>query len=142
MILVGLGNSFRRDDGVGPALLQRLAQVESHYCEGDPLRLMAALDGQRGAVVVDAVSGTEPGRIHRWVWGETPPELLGPKLSSHAFSLFEALTLMENLQKLPPKVVIFGMEGEDFSWGTGFSSPVEQALSQLEILVRDEMAVD
>lgn len=141
MILVGLGNTYRRDDGVGPALLARMKDVPSRYCEGDPLRLMAALDGEEGAILVDALEGPQPGRVHRWAWGETPTERPSPRVSSHAMSLLETLQLMENLNRLPARVVVYGLEGEDFSWGEGFSPKVEEALGLLEQRVRAEMAV-
>ena len=139
MILIGLGNSFRRDDGVGPEILRRMPDVPSRYCEGDPLRLMAALDGESSACIVDAVQGTEPGRVHRWVWPEIPREFLRPSLSSHGMSLLEALRLLEQSGRLPQRVTVYGVEGED-GWGEGFSQPVETALSRLEVMVREDLA--
>ena len=139
MILIGLGNPFRRDDGVGPEILRRLPDLPSRYCEGDPLRLMAALDGLERAVIVVAVEGEAPGRIHRWVWPEVPRESMRPRLSSHGMSLFDALRLLEQSDRLPATVVVYGLEGEDFGWGEGFSAPVGATLSRLESMVRGEL---
>ena len=131
MILIGLGNAFRRDDGVGPEILRRLPDLPSRYCEGDPLRLMAALDGLERAVIVDAVEGEAPGRIHRWVWPDVPRESMRPRLSSHGMSLFDALRLLEQSDRLPATVVVYGLEG--------FSAPVGATLSRLESMVRGEL---
>ena len=139
MILIGLGNPFRRDDGVGPEVLKRLPDVPSSYCEGDPLRLMAALDGVEQACIVDALQGSVPGRIHRWIWPDIPKEFLRPRLSSHGMSLLEALRLLEQSDRLPGRVIVYGVEGEDFGWGEGFSEPVGEALSRLESMVREDM---
>ena len=138
MILIGLGNSFRRDDGVGPEILKRLPDLPSRYCEGDPLRLMAALDGLEKAAIVDAVEGCEPGTIHRWLWPEVPREHLRPRLSSHGMSLLDALRLLEQSERLPARVIVYGVEGTDFGWGEGFSEPVAAALSRLESMIREE----
>jgi hydrogenase maturation protease len=138
VILIGLGNAFRRDDGIGTEILKRLPEVPGQYCEGDPLRLMAALDGESRALIVDAVEGSQPGRIHRWDWKHVPQEFLRPRLSSHGMSLLEALALMEQSNRLPESVVIYGVVGQDFGWGEGFSPEVASAMDGLEEAVREE----
>ncbi len=75
-VVIGVGNEFRRDDGVGPAVIERLrgqvpAEVELVISDGDPVRLMEALSNASLAVVVDAVRAhpPQPGRRHRFVVG-------------------------------------------------------------------------
>lgn len=140
MILVSLGNIYRRDDAVGPVILERFCDCRRYHCDGDPLGLMAALEGEETALLVDAMEGEKPGRIHRWTWGETPPEKFAPRLSSHALSLFSILELLGQSNRLPRRVTVFALEGEDFSWGQGFTPEVEASLDELEKLIREDMA--
>jgi hydrogenase maturation protease len=139
MILVALGNIYRRDDGVGPSMIERFKDCTCYHSEGDPLGLMAALEGQDAAILVDAMEGEQPGSIYRWSWGETPPEKFAPRLSSHSLPLFSILKLMENSNKLPAKVTVFALVGQDFSWGEGFTPEVKEAMNELESQIREEM---
>lgn len=70
--VTGVGNEFRHDDGVGPAVIAELqrhapADVELIVTDGDPTRLLEAWDGVELAIVIDAVrcAPAEPGRVHR-----------------------------------------------------------------------------
>jgi hydrogenase maturation protease len=77
-VVVGVGNPYRGDDGIGPAVLDRLeraglgaggaAGVTLVPSDGEPTRLIEAWEGAAVAVVVDAVrTGAAPvGTVHRW----------------------------------------------------------------------------
>ncbi|MCA9796648.1 MAG: hydrogenase maturation protease [Candidatus Eremiobacteraeota bacterium] len=138
-MIVGLGNPYRRDDAVGPVMLERLDDLDTYFCQGDPLGLMTALDDHAVVIIVDAVLGNQPGRIHRWQWGQTPPELLTTRLSSHSLPLLTTLKLMEKQNRLPEHTVVYAVEAEDFSMGVGFSPEVEAALPELERRIREEI---
>jgi hydrogenase maturation protease len=88
-VLVGIGNAYRRDDGIGPAVAMavcelRPADVAVVISDGEPAGLLEAWSGAQRAVLVDAVRGpakpgtvipgTEsvPGRMHRSVLVPTP----------------------------------------------------------------------
>jgi hydrogenase maturation protease len=73
-VLVGIGNSYRRDDGIGPAVAMavselRPAGVTVVVSDGEPAGLLEAWSGAHHAVLVDAVRGEPgvPGRLHRSV---------------------------------------------------------------------------
>ncbi|MFD9825146.1 hydrogenase maturation protease, partial [Streptomyces violascens] len=75
--VIGVGDDFRRDDGAGGAVVDRLREraVERPLpagtvlatCDGDPARLIALWEGADLAVVVDAAHAhpANPGRVHR-----------------------------------------------------------------------------
>jgi hydrogenase maturation protease len=71
VLVVGIGNSDRGDDGVGPAVARRLRGrvppgVSVLERGGDALALIEDWEGVPSVIVVDAVAPiTEPGRIHR-----------------------------------------------------------------------------
>lgn len=132
MIVIGVGNEFRRDDGAGPAVVEALrarapAGVTLAVCDGEPTALIELWSGAALAVVVDAVRGEgEPGRVHELggaITGGTPGT------SSHALGLGEATRLAEALGRLPAELRVYAIEGADFGFGTGLCPPVSRAVT-------------
>ena len=71
VVVVGVGNAYRRDDGVGLEVAERMRGrapgVEAVAVEQEPSRLLDAWAGAELAIVVDAVSSSdEPGTVHRF----------------------------------------------------------------------------
>lgn len=129
-LILGIGNRFRRDDGVGPAVGDRLAAlgipVREHSGEG--AGLIDAWSGKARVVVVDATqSGAAPGTIVRLdaVRAEPPRGLF--RYSSHLFGLAEAVETARALGRLPESLVIWGIEGADFGFGDTLTPAVAAA---------------
>jgi hydrogenase maturation protease len=149
--VIGVGNEFRRDDGVGWEAIARLrkraggpplpAGTVLATCDGDPARLIGLWEDAGLAVVVDAAHAHpgSPGRVHRL-------ELDGERLarstatSSHGLGLGEAVELARALGRLPERLVVYAVEGADDSLGTGLSPAVTAAVDPLVDTVRDEIA--
>ncbi|WP_349307520.1 hydrogenase maturation protease [Rhodococcus sp. IEGM 1305] len=60
VVVIGLGNDLRRDDGIGPIVARQVADhVAPDVCvsvsDGDPGTLLEAWTGAQLAVIVDAV---------------------------------------------------------------------------------------
>jgi hydrogenase maturation protease len=51
--------------------------------------------------------------------------------STHDFGVAAAIELARTLGQLPSRVIVFGVEGQDFLDGAGLSSPVEQAVIEV-----------
>ena len=75
-VVIGVGNPFRRDDGVGwavagalepevgPVVGPEVGPVEGTLLDGEPARLLDVWAGADHAIVVDAVrSGATPGAV-------------------------------------------------------------------------------
>jgi hydrogenase maturation protease len=151
-VVIGVGNEYRRDDGVGLAVAARLrgrvpAGVDVVGCELEPSRLIDAWRGARVALVVDAVrSGAEPGTLYRFDAGEGPIPASVFRSSTHAFGVGEAVELSRALGTLPGRVVLYGVEGAEFGAGEGLTVAVaaavepaaEAVLEELERLLREE----
>ncbi len=125
-----LGNRYRQDDGVGPWIARRLRQAGLAVLEvGDDLtHLVEGLAGAEEAWLVEAVvSGHRAGTLHVLEVGSTPLPPFFERLSSHSFSLAEALELARTLGCLPRRTVLLGLEGRQFGSGEEKSPEVEQA---------------
>ena len=65
IVVIGVGNEFRRDDGAGPAVIASLGDlappgVRLVITDGEPARLVEAWSGAAVAVVIDAVRAEPP----------------------------------------------------------------------------------
>ena len=135
-VVVAIGNPYRRDDGAGLAVAERLRgrvpeTVDIVECEQEPSRLIDAWAGAGTALVVDAVdSGSAPGSVHRFDAGARPiPERLF-RSSTHSFGLGETVELARALGRLPERVIVYGIEGAVFEAGEGLSAEVAAAVEE------------
>ena len=131
VVLAGLGNEYRRDDGAGQVVAGRAADSlpDALYLGSfrDPLDLCHRWDRARTAVIVDAVrSGAAPGAVHVVQLGGSL--LAGVRTSTHAFDLASVLRLGSAVGLAPERVVLVGVEGQDFGFGPGLSPAVEAAV--------------
>ncbi|HEX6235268.1 MAG TPA: hydrogenase maturation protease [Jiangellaceae bacterium] len=144
-VVIGIGNEFRRDDGVGPAVVQRLAEldlpgVSLTVTDGEPSRLIDLWAEADVVVLIDAVRNdpARPGKIHELIV-DRPVGGLGGTASSHGLGLGEAIDLAVALERMPRRLVILAIEGADFSAGTGLSPEVAAAIDRLVDLAAREV---
>ena len=136
-VVVGVGNALRGDDAVGIAVAERLRgrvpeDVDVVECEQEPSRLLDAWGDADVALVVDAcASGELPGTVHRFdVSGEPLPARVF-RSSTHAFGVGDAVELARALDRLPRQVVVYGVEGRQFTAGAPLSPEVEAGLERV-----------
>jgi hydrogenase maturation protease len=137
LLLIGIGNEYRRDDGVGLVIVRQLRSVvpidvKVLELSGEGATLMEAWQTGATVYVFDAVrSQATPGTIHQIdAKTQTVPTQFF-HYSTHAFSLAEAVELGRVLNQLPPKLVLYGVEGADFGSGVGLSDCVEVAVPKV-----------
>jgi hydrogenase maturation protease len=144
-VVIGVGNPFRRDDGVGPAVLDALRAsgtvpetVRLVDSDGEPTRTLLAWDGADTAVVIDAVrTGAVPGTVHRFDPDELPET--GRSGGSHALGPGEAVLLGRATGRIPARLVLIGVEVEDTAMGVGLTDRVASALGPVIDLVLHEL---
>jgi hydrogenase maturation protease len=148
--VIGLGNSYAHDDGVGPAVAAALAAVAPEgvaivELDGEPARLVEAWADTPLTIVVDAArSGVTPGSVIRLEGGDlTDGCVLAAsehRSSSHALGVVEALGLGRAMARLPARLVVFAVEGQDFSPGPGLSDVVRGAVPTVVSAIVSELA--
>ena len=99
-------------------------------CEQEPSRLIDAWKGARAAVVVDAVaSGAEPGTLHRFDASADPvPARTSSARRRTRSASARRWSSRARSARLPTRIVVFGVEGEEFAAGEGLTHPVEAAV--------------
>jgi hydrogenase maturation protease len=83
-------------------------------------------------IFVDAVSSeAEPGTIYRLdaLIQPIPASFSFP--STHTFGVAEVLGLARALHQLPPRLMIYAIEGKNFTAGIGLSPKVKEAAREV-----------
>ncbi|MCK5201195.1 MAG: hydrogenase maturation protease [Spirochaetales bacterium] len=130
-LILGVGNPLRRDDGIGPAVIQLLEKKRSSYeipsnvelIDGgtDGLGLIEYLKDYKKVIIIDAVeSGVAPGTIKVFTPEEAVLNINSDSLSTHGFGIAELIKLAKELD-INPKLVIVGVQPGDVSYGEGLS---------------------
>ena len=133
-LLIGAGNRWRHDDGIGPAIVDRLAarlgdQVDTLLLSGEGAGLIEAWQGRDAVWLFDAAAPAgEPGRITRIEARHDPVPAELCQHSTHRFGVGEAIEMARVLDRLPARLVLVAIEGNDFGEGTGLSAAVANSL--------------
>jgi hydrogenase maturation protease len=142
--IIGVG-SPHGDDAIAWRLVEALQQQYLPNTEAVAVRdaadLLEKLADCRTAIVVDACqSGAVPGTIFRLEWPDR--RVLGRKsTSSHALGVGDALALAARLGRLPPRLIVYGIEVANCRPGSSLNPAVEQALPDLTRRICSELNV-
>lgn len=145
IVVIGIGNPYRGDDGAGVAVAGKISElsltdVTVMIRDGEAARLIESWKENDSVIIVDTVSsGQEPGVLMRFDALENSlPVKYFSHSSTHSFSLAEAVELARVLDKLPARLVIHGIEGKNFDNGSEISSEVKAAIEEVtERIIRD-----
>lgn len=139
VLLIGVGNEMRGDDGIGVAIVRMVRRLAAgrEFPSGPPRFVeipeggAALLDAWRGAsdvILFDAVwSGAPAGTIHRL--GASTREITSVYFhgSTHSFGVADAIELARALRVLPKALTLYGVEGERFEHAAPISPRVRRA---------------
>ncbi|MDE2111255.1 MAG: hydrogenase maturation protease [Alphaproteobacteria bacterium] len=148
VIVLGVGNAERGDDGVGRVVAGLLRDVTSDRVnvlekDGEATSLLAALEGAAVGYIVDAcVSGAPAGTVHRIDVHENPLPQVSSDLSTHGFGLAAAIELGRALGQLPARTIVYAIEGKYFEAGAALSEPIAAAAAAVAERIRSEIAAD
>jgi hydrogenase maturation protease len=144
-LVIGVGNRTRGDDAVGSAVIRGLradppAEVDLYEESGEATALIETWQGRERVILVDAAAGEgSPGTIRRFEAheGSLPAALFAT--STHGFGVAHAVELSRALRTLPPTLIVYAVEGEDFEAGHGLSLPVADAVREVVGQVRRDI---
>lgn len=113
ILIVGVG-SPHADDQLGWLVAQRLRQQTPDHCQvrlaANPLELLDWTEDCSELHVIDACHGNQAaGTIYRWAW-PSPEIQNGYWAGTHDFNLSGVLALANQLNLLPPTVIVWGIE--------------------------------
>jgi hydrogenase maturation protease len=143
--IVGVGNTYRRDEGVGPVVAERLARsgrlpADVRAVDGGTGGL-ALLDIARGydrLVLIDAMhAGGRPGQIYVVRPDQVRSRAPAAMVSLHATDLLGVIRLAQAVGEPLPPTTLVGVEPADLGWGKGLSPTVA---AQLDAIIAAALA--
>ena len=159
VLLIGIGDELRGDDGAGIELVRRLyadGGCDRLHCierSGEATELLEAWRGWSRVIVVDAMrSGAAPGTLARLEITSQRPEGTSQRpegtsepltglargASTHALGLADAVELGRVLESLPAHLILHAVEAVLLEAGSPLSTEVRQALPALEKAVLED----
>jgi hydrogenase maturation protease len=131
ILIIGLGNRYRKDDGVGLYVAERIKALNHDGIKvinniSDGAALMETWSEAEEVFIIDAVTfGASLATVYRFdALSENIPGEIFSGYSTHSLNLIE---LAKSLEELPHSLVIYGIRGSDFSTGIGLTSEVKSA---------------
>ncbi len=141
-LVIGIGNPWRGDDGIGHAVVDALADtpdLATAKSHGEPAELMELWQGHDPVILVDAiVTGAAPGTLHRLDAREPLPR--GARYSSHGIGLAEAVELARSLDELPDTLIVHGIEPARLEDGAGLSPEIRDSLARVVSRITSDLA--
>lgn len=147
IVIIGIGNLVMGDDGIGIHVVEALSkedlppQVSVFDCATRAFDVLEHMDGAVKAVIVDAYKkNSAPGTIYRFCFdpaGDIMEESFN--LSLHDINFADALRAGRGIYRLPPEIVIIGVEPGLLDWGIGLSEGVKCALPRIIEAVKAEV---
>jgi hydrogenase maturation protease len=145
ILVVGIGNEFRGDDGAGIAVLRKIKnffpeRIIYRESDGEALHLVSLWEDFSVVILIDAVtSGRPPGTIHKYdLLHERLPEELRP-LSGHTIGLAEAVAIARHLGLLPDCLLFYGIEGGRYDSGVYLTSRIRSSVEDLTSVIRSDL---
>jgi hydrogenase maturation protease len=137
ILVIGIGTPDHGDDAAGLLVAERVRAATSprtvtvRELVGDQLGLLDLWTGAREVYVIDAVcSGGPAGTVYRFDGAQRlTAEFKNP--STHAFSLADVIELARAMDRLPPRLIGYGVEGAHWELGALVSPPVMDAVDAL-----------
>jgi hydrogenase maturation protease len=150
-LFIGIGNAACGDDGVGLEIVRRVARaadargapVRAIEVTSDPAALIEVMRDEDSVVVFDAVaSGAPSGTVHRLDASTREVTAIFFHGSTHSLGLYEAIETARARRTLPPRLVVYGVEGRRFAPGSPLSREVRRAGAAVAERVVREILLD
>jgi hydrogenase maturation protease len=136
ILVLGVGNTLMRDDGVGVRLMEALAALEPalpgiEYVDAGTLSflLLPMIEQCRALLVLDAAHlDTAPGDIRCLEGAAMDDFLRTARCSVHEVGVRDLLDVARLTDHLPARRAFVGVQPLEVGWGETLSGPVEGAL--------------
>ncbi len=133
--VVGIGNRFRGDDAVGLLAVKSLRgkvppEIKTIELEGDQTLLLELMQSTDAIIIIDAIRSAAPvGTILRIdASSDHLPQDLHA-FTTHSMDSVQAIELARAMNRLPGKVMIYGIVGKDFSYTEKLSRQMEESIN-------------
>ena len=145
-VVVGLGNPYMKDDGIGIFVARELAKNHSlgdkvlvYEYQAMDLYLLFQFKGAKKIILIDALkSGSPYGMVSKYeITSKEGPLLKLPNL--HELQLYDMLDIANATGLLVCPVVVIGVEPKDISPGEGLTDALAGSVSMISMEVANEI---
>jgi len=137
-LVLGLGNPLMGDDGLGPAVIERLSAGWSFpadvvIVDGGTagLGLLPLIEGASRVLFVDAINANHPVGHPITIVGDALPRYCALRLSPHEVDLCDVLSLAELRGTRPAEMRAVGLQPGPLTVGIALSPAVRDGLPAL-----------
>jgi len=148
VLVIGVGNPLRGDDGVGVHVARELAQrplpegVEVLDGGTEGLDLIFHLEAAERVLFIDAAEmGCPPGEAQVFDGAQVTSNVPARFSSTHGFGVAEVLALARSVG-VAPEVTVLGIQPASLTAGDGLSAEVAARLTQYVDLAQELIASD
>jgi hydrogenase maturation protease len=134
VLVIGVGNMERGDDGAGLLVAQALREkparsLKVEESSGEISSIVDLLESSNDVIIVDAMRSGKPAGSTIWIDPLSGSTAVETTISStHGFGVAQAIDLLKTLGKLPRRVRLLGIEGQYFALGAPVSPQVQRAV--------------
>ncbi|NIP38575.1 MAG: hydrogenase maturation protease [Candidatus Dadabacteria bacterium] len=147
ILFIGIGNRYRSDDGAGLLIADKIEELISteqaviSKQNGEATNLIESWYGYDKVIIADATysGGIDAGTIRRFDIKEQTLSADILNCSTHSFSLADAVELARALNKLPQTLIVYGIEGMNFSYGKKLSQNVQKNINKAAGIIIKEI---
>jgi len=136
VLVIGVGNLQRGDDGAGLLVAQALSakhlpSVTVEESSGEIASIVELLQTAPDVIIVDAMRSGKPAGTALWIDPLSAASDATTTISStHGFGVAQAIELLKALGKLPKRIRILGIEGQYFALGAPVSPKVREGVAK------------
>lgn len=144
--ILGIGNALYTDEGLGVTVLPRLQESlkgirNIEFVDGttEGMQLLGPVEATQKLIIIDAINaGKEPGTLVT-LDKEEIPSFNGIKMSVHQIGFQEVVSAAQLRDRLPEKMVMFGVQPASLELGTEISETAKAAVPDLIEKVRQQI---
>jgi len=136
IIIVGIGNRYRGDDGAGWAVIDKLIVISKAIKlvrqQGDIAELIDIFANYKSVYLVDACLSNA--HIESWKRIDLNKQTVieeNLQTSTHGFSVSQAISLAKNLNRLPDNFILYMISGDNYNISDQLSPPVAGSVAQV-----------
>lgn len=147
IMIIGIGNPFRSDDGVGWRVVEQLegklnSSIMLSKQRGDIVELLEAFAQYKTVFLIDACSSKSfKSAWQRIDFYREPLEIESHQTSTHGLNISQAIALAKNLDQLPQKLIIYAIAGDCYQMGDTLSPAVAQAAEEVVEALLNEKSI-
>ncbi|MGA1848688.1 MAG: hydrogenase maturation protease [Thermoplasmatota archaeon] len=137
--VIGVGNEFMGDDGIGPLIISRLGEIDGFPTDVDlidegsgGMRIIHDMEGYDKVLIIDAADfGGAPGefRIFNPEDIDTVKKISGRSL--HEMDLIKTIELARMMGRAPSEIMIMAIQPERVEMSQKISGPILERIDDL-----------